>query len=88
MATEAYIDVPMDETMIAATLIALEQTIANCTRTRDEICAFVMARQKQQGQGGSMMLGELQAADAAAAAAGAVERHMTDLDPPSGSDNL
>ena len=41
----SQIYVPMDENMIAATLISLEHTINHCTRTRDEINAFVMARQ-------------------------------------------
>lgn len=53
MAQEGYADIPMDDTMIAATLISLEHTIAHCTRTRDEITAFVMARQKDASIGGT-----------------------------------
>ena len=93
MATEGYVNVPMDENMIAATLISLEHTINHCTRTRDELTAFVMARQAQSQQaaapaGPAMLLGELEQADAAAAAAGAVTKHMTDLGPATDPDNL
>jgi hypothetical protein len=77
-----HINVPMDENMIAATLISLEHTINHCTRTRDEINAFVMARQAVE----SVPVVDSLTPEIMAAAS-LVERHMTDLDPAVGGTN-